>query len=93
MTDCVCAADNCKESMCDATGCTECVAVAAEEKAWILGSNQKCYHCTDVNCKTCPADEGTCTGCNTAYALVGTSCTACSEGCDLCIDDTTCRRC
>lgn len=78
--------------MCDGSGCTECVDVAAGETEYTI-ANGLCYHCTDANCTSCPADASTCTACNTRYALVDNGCVGCSEGCDVCIDGTVCRKC
>lgn len=93
LTGCVCAADNCKEGMCDGSGCLECeIKTDATETPYTLAGGD-CYDCSDSNCLLCPAVAGTCTSCGSGYALVSGACQACSGGCDICLDSTTCRRC
>jgi len=84
LTGCVCAAADCKATMCDGTGCTECT-----DNTFNLASGA-CFKCSDSNCSTCPAAAATCTACKQYFALVGTACQGCSVGCSVCLNSTTC---
>ena len=52
--------------------------------------------CIDENCATCPANDYTCTTCETAYLLENARCTPCPQGCGVCerVNGTlSCTRC
>lgn len=73
LTGCVCAAANCTPGMCDATGCTQCMAVAAGETAYTLAGGA-CFTCADANCTSCPTAATTCAACTAGHALVAGAC-------------------